>query len=154
MRDMMRSIRRVARQTAIARAIEGRRKMLTTTPIETRKIMQGSAIALSRIYGGMCPHKPGSELTLAYEPPGGARAIPYARAVVLSVYEDDYKERSKSSPVQDHLAQMEGFSSASGWAEHLKITYGKSPSGKVARISIVAKVIENSPDVTDVPMSV
>ena len=151
---MMLAIRRAARQTALARAIEGRRKMLTTTPIETRKIMQGQCVALSRIYGGTCPHRVGTELTLAYEPPGGARSIPYARATVISIYEEDYGVRSSTSPVQDHLAQMEGFSNTSGWAEHLKLTYGKSPSGKVCRLSIVAKIIENQPDVTDVPMPV
>lgn len=113
--------------------------MFITTPVETRKVLQGKVAGLSRIYGGMCPHQPGTTITLAYESPQGER-VPYAQANILGVYNEDYKGRAQSTPIQDHLAQGEGFSNSIGWSEHFKILYGKAPAGIVSRLAVAVTV--------------
>ena len=118
---------------SIARKVWSSSMPMTTTPVETDRILKGKSVAVTRMYAGGCPHQIGQPVKLFFETESGHQE--YATIKVMGITELTMKDRVDSPGLSDHLAAGEGFSNAMGWKVHFLEMYGKvADDRKVHRI--------------------
>lgn len=115
---------------------------LTTTTVETRKII-GGAQCLSRHYPNGCPHEVGTNLLLAFEKPDKTMQ-PYAHARVMAIAVLPMGTRSVDG-LGGKLAEGEGYEDVDSWAHHFRGMYGKiTEDTEVTRLQLTIRLLDGT----------
>jgi len=124
---------------------------------EVAKVMDGTAIGVTRYFPAECPLKAGDEITLAY---GVDQATSHptivAKATVIGVRPFTVRERRDNTTEAREEARKEGWASPAEWWGHFEIRYGTLPDEAIVhRIQLrVEDRVEAAgvPDAGQMPM--
>lgn len=102
---------------------------ITTTEVESRRILAKKADAITRVVrGGNTPYSPGQRETLWLTNPKSGDLVKYANVTIKTVRPCTLDERI-DGPQAEALAEGEGFGHPTSWEKNLNELYGGAISG-------------------------